>query len=86
MSITEREREKRGKLKQAKSRWLSYAFLVGILGFINILTNIPDLNVIYTHTGIQIGMGVYIIFLVVCLIMACKYQHALSQLKKKKIT
>jgi hypothetical protein len=53
------------ELEEEKNKWLGRAFVIGCLGLISILVNIPEPSTL--NRGIQIGFLIYLVIIVVCL-------------------
>lgn len=80
MSLIESKIKEKEELRRLRDRWLYYAFMIGALGLLNILTNISDLNVIYTHLGIKTGIAAYVIFLVICFLQGIRYHRKMKKI------
>jgi len=68
------------KAKKTRDRWLEYAFIIGFLGFINIITNVNQLNWGSLAIGIRIGLFVYAIIIVTCVGQALRYHLYMKKL------
>lgn len=70
--------------KKARDEWLERAFFIGVIGIITIIANIPSLDLLKTHFGVQMAITVYVIFLAICLIKTIKYQRKMNKIARAR--
>jgi hypothetical protein len=70
--------------KRARDEWLERMFLVGIIGVITIIANIPSLDLLVTHFGARTAIIVYAIFLGICFFKVIEYQKKMNKISYQR--
>lgn len=70
------------ELKKARNRWLERMFFGGVIVILGIIANIPSLDTLATHLGVQISIIVCLFYLSMCLFKIIQYQKRIKEIQQ----